>query len=89
VVVTGRTNALIPWPRCRSLDRPLGGSGLLLDETLPRAVRHESALAIQHWWGVSDGVVCRWRKALGVGRAGNEGTQSVMNEAQPAHDALG
>jgi hypothetical protein len=51
VVITGRTNALIPWPRCRALDTRGGGSGLLLDEELARDVRHESSLAIQHWWG--------------------------------------
>jgi hypothetical protein len=31
-----------------------------------RAVRLESAAAIRHWWGVSVGVVWRWRKALGL-----------------------
>jgi hypothetical protein len=41
VVVTSWTNAPISWPRCRALDRPLGGSGLLVDEELARAVKHE------------------------------------------------
>jgi hypothetical protein len=31
VVVTSWTAARIFWPRCQPLDRPLGGSGLLLD----------------------------------------------------------
>src|SRR5262249_39550612 len=33
-------------PRCRLADGPGGGSGLLVDEELARAVRHESAAAI-------------------------------------------
>jgi hypothetical protein len=63
VVVTSWTDAPIPWPRCRPLDQPLGGSGLLLAGDLARAVRQESAAAVMHWWGVTAGVVWRWRKA--------------------------
>src|SRR5262245_28837201 len=63
---TSWTDALIPWPRCRSLDPPRGGCGLLLAGDLVRAVRHESAAAVRRWWGVTVGVVWRWRKALGV-----------------------
>jgi hypothetical protein len=72
-VVTGWTDAPIPWPRCRALDSPGGGSGLLVDDELARAVRHESAAAVMHWWGSSMGAVCRWREALGVTRRDNEG----------------
>src|SRR5262249_2059058 len=43
-----------------------GGSGLLVEEELARAVRSESALAIHYWWGVVPSVVWRRRKALGV-----------------------
>jgi hypothetical protein len=67
VVITSWTDAQISWPRCRALHHR-GGSGLLLDDELARAVRNESALAIGYWWGVTDGVVWRWRKILGVGR---------------------
>jgi len=46
VVVTGRTDARIPWPRCRAQDNCRGGGpGLLVDEELARAVRHEAAAA--------------------------------------------
>jgi hypothetical protein len=81
VIVTGWTDAPIPWPRCRALDSPGGGSGLLVDEELARAVRHESAAAVMFWWGSSMGAVCRWRKALGVSRTGNEGTARLVQAA--------
>jgi hypothetical protein len=48
VVITSWTDARIPWPRCRALDSPGGGSGLLVDEELARAVRHEAAAAVMH-----------------------------------------
>jgi hypothetical protein len=81
VVVTSWSDAPIPWPRCRALDGPGGGSGILLDEELARAVRHESAAAVMHLWGVTAGVVWRWRKALGVTRTGNEGSQRLIRAA--------
>jgi hypothetical protein len=64
VVITSWTDARLPWPRCR----PLEGRShpwLLVEEELVRAVRNESATALAYWWGVSEGVVWRWRKALG------------------------
>jgi hypothetical protein len=78
VVVTSWTDAPIPWPRCRALHQR-GGSGLLVDEELARAVRTESALAIIYWWGASQSAVYNWRKALGVsGRVGTEGTRRLI-----------
>jgi hypothetical protein len=80
VVVTGWTDARIPWPRCL----PVGTKGhpsLLVDEELARAIRHESAAALQYWWGVGIGVVWRWRKALGVDRVNCEGTARLMRAA--------
>jgi hypothetical protein len=56
-----------------------GGSGLLVDEELARAIRLESSLAIQHWWGVDYSVVWRWRKALGVEPL-NEGSARLRKE---------
>jgi hypothetical protein len=86
VVLTGCSDGRIPWPRCRREGTHGGGSGLLVDEELVRAVRLESSLAIQHWWGVNVTVVCRWRNALGVERF-NEGStklrkglNAVLNE---------
>jgi hypothetical protein len=46
---------------------------VLVDEELARAVRLESSLAIQYWWGVTESTVWMWRQALGVERY-NEGT---------------
>ena len=74
-------DVIIPWPRCRRPGTHGGGSGLLVDEELARAIRLESSLAIQHWFGVDYSVVTRWRKALGVPRF-NEGSarlQTVLN----------
>jgi hypothetical protein len=81
VLITSSSDARIPWPRCRSLGTPQGGSGILVDEELARAIRHESAAALMHWWGVTAGVVWRWRKALGIGRARTEGSQRLIQDA--------
>jgi hypothetical protein len=91
VVITGWTGARNPWPRCRALDGPGDGSGILLDEELARAVQHESAAAVCHWWGVSEGVVWRWRKALGVTRTNNEGSRRLIRAASErgGRDAAG
>ena len=55
---------------------------VLFREELARAVRTESAQAIGAWWGVSEGVVWRWRKALGVdGPAGTRGSRLAITGA--------
>src|SRR5262245_59594788 len=77
-VVTSLSEGRIPWPRGRPLDAPLGGSGLLLLGDLADAVKRESAAAIMRWWGVTAGVVWRWRKALGVTRTNNEGSRRLV-----------
>ena len=79
-VVTSWSDARIPWPRVRALEAH-GGSGLLLNDELARAVRHESAAAVMHWWGVGAGAVWSWRRALGVGRKDNKGTMELMQAA--------
>ncbi len=56
VVITGWTSAHIPWPRCQAVGVK-GGSGVLLDEELARAVRTEAAAAVGCWWGVTRLVV--------------------------------
>src|SRR5262249_46653244 len=81
-------DARIPWPRCRLLGGNGGGSGLLVDEELARAVRNESAAAIMHCWGASMTAVYHWRTALGVGRKDNEGTRRLMHAASEAGAAV-
>jgi hypothetical protein len=81
VVITSWTAAPIPWPRCCRPGTHGGGSGLLLDEELARAVRNESAAAVCHWWGVSGDVVWRWRKALGVRLLDSDGTRLARQAA--------
>jgi hypothetical protein len=51
-----------------------GHPSLLVDEELARAIRTEAAAAVMFWWGVSVGVVWRWRKALDVTRTNNPGS---------------
>jgi len=77
VVITGWTDARIPWPRCRALDSR-GGSGLLVNETLARAIRNESAVAIQYWWGDGLKAVWAWREAFGVGRMDSKGSRRLI-----------
>jgi hypothetical protein len=90
VVITGWSDGRIPWPRCRRLDTHGGGSGLLVDEELARAVRLESEAAICYWFGVNYSFVWRWRKALGVERF-NEGSAKLRKglNAQIADDLRG
>ena len=81
VVVTTWSDAPISWPRgCPAVQSP-GGPSLIVDEELARAVRQESAAAIAYWWGVSMFTVIKWRKALGVNRRNNEGSQVLIRAA--------
>src|SRR5690348_16364773 len=64
VVITGLTNARIPWPVGR---RPgLGALSLVIYGDLAKAVRRESVSAVCYWRGVSPQTVSLWRKELGV-----------------------
>jgi hypothetical protein len=66
VIITGLSAGRITWPLCKPVGR--GHPGLLVEEELARAIRCESSLAVQHWWGASPRVVWCWRQALGVPR---------------------
>src|SRR5439155_8343335 len=59
VRITTWTDARLPWPRC-SVPGQRGGSGLLINEELVRAIQHESAAAIQFWWGVTTSTTTAW-----------------------------
>jgi hypothetical protein len=54
-----------------------GGSGLLVDEELARAVRLESADAVMFWWGVTSKAIWHWRRALGVTRTNNPSSHAL------------
>src|SRR5947209_3693810 len=89
VIITGWTDALIPWPRCRALDTSRGGSAILVEYELARAIRHESAAAIKHWWGASRNAVWKWRQALEVGLSDSEGSRrQIQAAAQAGADAV-
>jgi hypothetical protein len=75
VVITSWSDGRISWPRCQR-PRQGGGSGLLVDEELVRAIRCESSLAVQYWFGVGAETVWRWRQFFGVGRL-NEGSKRI------------
>lgn len=70
VTITTWSKGRIPWPCLRTEGR----SAFVLYNDLARAIRQESSLAIQYWWGVGPATVHRWRKALGVLSA-TEGTR--------------
>jgi hypothetical protein len=78
VIIASVSAGRIPLPRCRALGKR-GGSGLLLAGDLDRAVRCESAAALCYWLGVTEGVVWRWRLAVGVARHGTEGSCWLRN----------
>jgi hypothetical protein len=73
--------APIPWPLCYQAGNRGSGKGLLVDDELARAIRHESALAVQSWWGVCQKTVCKWRAALGICRMDAEGSRHLIHQA--------
>jgi nucleotide-binding universal stress UspA family protein len=79
VIVTGYSDARIPWPVGRRPGR--GPRGLVLFGDLARAVRRESAQAVEYWFGVGPWKVWHWRKALGVGPT-NDGTHRLRSDWQ-------
>src|SRR5580692_10451933 len=76
VIITGWSNARIPWPRCRAIGAG-SGPGLLIDEELERAIRTESAIALKHWFGVSTKAVWNWRRSFGIGQWGTQGSRRL------------
>jgi len=52
VVVTSWSDGLMSWPRCRTIGHR-GGSGLLVEDELARAIRGESAQSVMYWWSAA------------------------------------
>jgi NUMOD3 motif len=75
VQLVGLTDAPIPWP----IGKRGRHKAIVLYGDLVRAVRRESSLAIQHWFGVGPVTVWQWRRALGVDRK-TEGTSRLQSE---------
>src|SRR5262245_37022377 len=46
--------------------RPTWWMGLWVNETLLAAIRTESSIAIEHWFGVSTPTVWLWRRTFGI-----------------------
>jgi hypothetical protein len=58
-------------------------SGRLVDEQLTRAIRGESAFALEYWFGLAANKVTLWRKPLDVeGWNGTEGTRRLVQAGQ-------
>src|SRR5262245_10036279 len=81
VVVYDWSTAPAPWPLCYQVGSGGAGKGILVDDELARAIRHESAAAVQHWWGVCQTTVCKWRAALGVWRVDAEGSRRLIHRS--------
>jgi hypothetical protein len=81
MVITGMTDAPIPWPIGR---RGGGRHSLIVYKGLAKAVRRESNQAVAFWWGVDPQTVSKWRKALSV-RQANEGTRRLFEENIAEH----
>lgn len=88
-VVTSWTAAPLSWPRVQQRGQR-GGSGLLVNETLVKAIRTESAESLLWLFGVSAGVVWKWRKKFGVsGTATTPGSKKSHQKAsQRGADAM-
>jgi hypothetical protein len=65
VIITGMTDAPIPWP----IGRLRQGRALVVYKGLAKAIRRESNQAVCHSWGVTPQTVSKWRKILSVPRA--------------------
>jgi hypothetical protein len=78
VVVRALSDAPVPWPVAVSPGQQGGRAAPVVCGGLLRALRRESSLAVQHWFGVSPRTVAHWRRALGVPRS-DDGTVCLLS----------
>ena len=79
--VTSWSNAGISCPQVQLIGHH-GGSGLWVNPELVRAICTESAAAFCYLFGVTEGVVWKWRKAFGVGgRSTTPGSHKAIHAA--------
>jgi len=83
VEIVGLTDAPTPWP----IGKRGRHKAIVLYGALVKAVRRESSLAIQHWFGVGPFTVWKWRKALGVDR-NTEGTSRLFREISQTNPGI-
>lgn len=85
VVITGLTDARIPWPvgKWRG-DR---GKTHVLYADLVVALGRESLAALCHWWGITPQTVTKWRRELGIG-AMTEGTVKLKSASAKSSEPL-
>jgi hypothetical protein len=77
VLVSAISDSPISWPVAVSTGQKGGRAAPVVCGGLLRALRRESSVAVQHWFGLSAGTVARWRRALGVPRS-NPGTARLF-----------
>jgi hypothetical protein len=83
VIITSWSDGRISWPRCQR-PRQRGGSGLLVTDELVRAIKTESSLALQYWFGVNGETVWRWRKFFDVRQWEPEGSRRLLAQNSQA-----
>jgi len=83
IEIVGLTDAPIPWP----IGKRGRHKAIVLYGALVKAVRRESSLAVQHWFGVGPYTVWKWRRALGVDR-NTEGTSRLFSENSQTNPAV-
>ena len=74
MTVRSMSDGRIVWPM--TIRKGGGRPFLIVCGDLAKAVKRESAIAICHWWGVTNQTVTVWRKALDVPQV-NEGTRRL------------
>jgi hypothetical protein len=77
-VLDGRADLSATLPHIRPPWR-FGPAGR---EELLRAIRSQSSLALQYWFGASEITVWHWRKAFDIPRLGMEGPQLLLQGAR-------